>query len=65
MRHVEAEADPAKGLSGVQYKKIHFFGDKAFPGGNDWEIYQDSRTIGHAVKDPEDTIKQLKELFDV
>jgi len=65
LRHVEAEADPAKGLSGVQYKNIHFFGDKAFPGGNDWEIYQDSRTIGHAVKDPSDTVKQLKELFDV
>ncbi|KEF52634.1 phosphomannomutase [Exophiala aquamarina CBS 119918] len=65
LHHIEAEADPTKGLSGVHYKNIHFFGDKAFRGGNDWEIYQDSRTIGHAVKDPDDTIKQLKELFDV
>lgn len=44
---------------------MHFFGDKAFEGGNDWEIYSDKRTIGHAVKNPDDTMKQLKELFGV
>ncbi|KKK24766.1 hypothetical protein AOCH_002219 [Aspergillus ochraceoroseus] len=61
LRHVEAE----KGISGVEYKNIYFFGDKAFPGGNDWEIYDDSRTIGHAVKDPEDTMQKLKEIFQL
>lgn len=61
LRHVEAE----RSLSGIDYKKIHFFGDKAFEGGNDWEIYSDSRTIGHAVKNPEDTMKILKDLFDL
>ncbi|KAH9502499.1 Phosphomannomutase 1 [Bulinus truncatus] len=44
-------------------KIIHFFGDKVNKGGNDHEIYEDSRTIGHRVTDPEDTIKQLNELF--
>lgn len=65
LRHIEAEADPAKKLSGINYKTIHFFGDKAFEGGNDWEIYTDSRVTGHAVKSPEDTVKQLEELFGI
>jgi len=65
LQHIEAEADPSKHLSGINYKNIHFFGDKAFKGGNDWEIYSDSRTIGHSVKGPEDTMAQLKELFDI
>lgn len=45
------------------YKSIHFFGDKSYKGGNDYEIYEDPRTIGHAVKSPEDTQRILKELF--
>jgi len=61
LRHIEAE----KGISGVEYKNIHFFGDKAFKGGNDYEIYEDSRTIGHAVKGPEDTMKVVRELFQL
>ncbi|KAJ0420688.1 eukaryotic phosphomannomutase-domain-containing protein [Aspergillus carlsbadensis] len=61
LKHVEAE----KEISGVEYKIIHFFGDKAYPGGNDWEIYDDSRTIGHAVKDSEDCLKQIRELFQL
>ena len=59
LQHLETE----KSLSGVQYTDIHFFGDKTFKGGNDFEIYEDSRTIGHTVKNPEDTMKQLRELF--
>jgi phosphomannomutase len=34
-------------------------------GGNDYEIYEDPRTIGHSVTKPEDTIKILKELFEL
>lgn len=45
------------------FKEIHFFGDKTYKGGNDYEIYTDSRTIGHAVNEPADTIRILKELF--
>ncbi|KAH0601034.1 hypothetical protein MHUMG1_02035 [Metarhizium humberi] len=62
LKHLEAEAEKP---GGVAYKNIHFFGDKAFEGGNDWEIYSDPRTIGHAVKSPEDTIRILKETFGV
>jgi phosphomannomutase len=62
---VEAETDPSKGLSGIDYKTIHFFGDKTFKGGNDYEIYSDPRTTGHAVTGPEDTMNVLRELFDM
>ncbi|PLB35713.1 phosphomannomutase SEC53 [Aspergillus candidus] len=61
LQHIEAE----KNISGIEYKTIHFFGDKSFPGGNDWEIYSDPRTVGHAVSGPDDTMKQLKELFQL
>lgn len=44
-------------------KTIHFFGDKTAKGGNDHEIFEDPRTIGHTVKNPEDTVQQLKEMF--
>lgn len=47
------------------FKEIHFFGDKYYKGGNDYEIYNDPRTIGHAVNEPADTIRILKELFNL
>ncbi|KAL1674903.1 eukaryotic phosphomannomutase [Schizophyllum commune] len=53
LRHVEDE----------QFEEIHFFGDKTYKGGNDHEIYEDPRTIGHSVTSPADTIRILKELF--
>ncbi|EDR05541.1 phosphomannomutase [Laccaria bicolor S238N-H82] len=46
-----------------EFEEIHFFGDKTYKGGNDYEIFTDPRTIGHAVKHPEDTIRIVKELF--
>ncbi|KAI9028138.1 eukaryotic phosphomannomutase [Phycomyces nitens] len=45
------------------FDTIHFFGDKAFPGGNDYEIYSHPSVIGHSVKSPADTIRILKETF--
>ncbi|KAI8990837.1 eukaryotic phosphomannomutase [Mycotypha africana] len=45
------------------FTKIHFFGDKTFKGGNDYEIYEHPEVTGHSVKSPEDTIRILKELF--
>lgn len=45
------------------FKEIHFFGDKTFPGGNDYEIFSDSRVKGHTVTSWEDTMNQCKELF--
>ena len=51
-----------KFLEGL-YDEIHFFGDKCFEGGNDFEIYIDKRCIGHAVTGPDNTIEQLNDLF--
>lgn len=48
---------------GKNYKEIHFFGDKTFEGGNDYEIYMDQRTIGHHVDTPADTQRILSELL--
>lgn len=50
-------------LEKENFDEIHFFGDKTFKGGNDYEIYNDKRTIGHHVNNPQDTKKQLIELF--
>lgn len=47
------------------FKTIHFFGDKCYQGGNDWEIYSDERTEGHSVKNPEETVKILKDTFSI
>ncbi|CAG8654058.1 15353_t:CDS:2, partial [Acaulospora colombiana] len=53
LRHVENEG----------FEEIYFFGDKTYKGGNDYEIYSDSRTIGHSVSGPQDTARIVKELF--
>ncbi|CAL4089234.1 unnamed protein product [Meganyctiphanes norvegica] len=45
------------------FKNIHFFGDKTSKGGNDCEIFEDSRTIGYTVTSPEDTKAKLKTLL--
>jgi len=50
---------------GTNFKEIHFFGDKTEPGGNDHEIYTDSRTIGHKVATPHDTKRILTEMFNI
>lgn len=44
------------------HQKVYFFGDKTSPGGNDHAIYVDSRTIGHSVTSPADTLAQLEAL---
>lgn len=62
LRHVEAEKRRGDGVS---YETVHFFGDKCFEGGNDWEIYRDARTVGHRVEGPEDCMRQLREVFPV
>ncbi|PFH51037.1 hypothetical protein AMATHDRAFT_75229 [Amanita thiersii Skay4041] len=55
LRHVESE----------RFEEIHFFGDKTYKGGNDYEIFADPRTIGHSVSSPADTMRILKELFSL
>jgi phosphomannomutase len=62
LQHIENEKTLP---GGVEYTTIHFFGDKTYKGGNDFEIYEDSRTQGHSVKNPEETAAELKKLFDL
>jgi phosphomannomutase len=45
------------------FDEIHFFGDKTFEGGNDYEIYESPDTVGHTVVGPDDTIRQIREIF--
>ncbi len=46
------------------FTEIHFFGDKTFKGGNDYEIFESPKTIGHTVTSPEDTEKQVREILE-
>ncbi|KAL2756359.1 hypothetical protein ACRALDRAFT_1050342 [Sodiomyces alcalophilus JCM 7366] len=62
LRHLEEEAQKP---GGVKFTTIHFFGDKTYQGGNDYEIYTDPRVTGHSVTSPEDTMRIIKELFDL
>ncbi|XP_073503860.1 phosphomannomutase 2 isoform X1 [Phyllobates terribilis] len=50
-------------LENEAFSQIYFFGDKTMPGGNDYEIFTDSRTIGHSVTSPADTQTLCTELF--
>ena len=52
-----------KFVKAEDYDEIHFFGDKTFEGGNDYEIFTSDRTIGHTVTSPEDTKEQCTKLF--
>ena len=52
-----------KFLPAAEFDEIHFFGDKTFEGGNDFEIFTHARTVGHTVTSPEDTKAQCTELF--
>ncbi|KAJ3220696.1 Phosphomannomutase [Clydaea vesicula] len=38
-------------LKGEKFDKIHFFGDKTFKGGNDYEIFTHPDVTGHSVKE--------------
>lgn len=42
---------------------IHFFGDKTSPGGNDYEIFSDERTIGHSVTGPDNTEAIMRQVL--
>lgn len=50
-------------LDDESYDTIHFFGNETSPGGNDYEIYADPRTVGHTVSCPQDTVRRCRELF--
>ncbi|KAG8043961.1 hypothetical protein GUJ93_ZPchr0458g22487 [Zizania palustris] len=46
-----------------EFQQIHFFGDKTYKGGNDYEIFESDRTVGHTVTSPDDTALQCRSLF--
>lgn len=48
-------------IKDMNFKEIHFFGDKTKEGGNDYEIYNDKRVIGHHVDSPSDTLSYIKQ----
>lgn len=56
-----------KYLPEADFDEIHFFGDKTFVGGNDYEIFTAERTKGHSIDDanPMTTLKKLSELFGI
>lgn len=53
LRYVKAEG----------FTDIHFFGDKTFEGGNDFEIFTHPEVKGHTVTGPEDTMAQCTALW--
>ena len=55
LKHVENE----------KFKEIHFFGDRTEEDGNDYQLYVDTRTHGHSVTSPKDTMNQLREIFQL
>jgi phosphomannomutase len=65
-----ASYDPSQGWDKTyclqfvpEFDEVHFFGDKTYEGGNDFEIFSSERTIGHTVTSPEDTRAQCTALF--
>nr|XP_028602018.1 phosphomannomutase 1 [Podarcis muralis] len=50
-------------LEDERFDTIHFFGNETSPGGNDYEIYDDPRTVGHSIQSPQDTVRRCQEIF--
>uniref|UniRef100_A0ACB8FNI1 Phosphomannomutase 1 n=1 Tax=Sphaerodactylus townsendi TaxID=933632 RepID=A0ACB8FNI1_9SAUR len=50
-------------LDEERFDIIHFFGNETSPGGNDYEIYDDPRTVGHSIQSPHDTVRRCHEIF--
>ena len=42
-----------------------FFGDKCYPGGNDYEIFMHEGTEAYAVKNPEETKDMLRKMYNL
>lgn len=60
LKHLSEEKERGE----LSYDKIHFFSDTTQEG-NDYGIYDDEKKIGHTVANMADTMKQLRELFDL
>ena len=46
-----------------KYDKVYFFGDKCDEDGNDYPLYCNENIIGYHVKDPENTLEILNNMF--
>lgn len=49
---------------GDKYDDIYFFGDKTFPGGNDYEIFVDGRVNGIHVENYQETMEILENILN-
>jgi phosphomannomutase len=45
------------------YDEVHFFGDKTYEGGNDYEIFTHPKIIGHNMSSPKDTEHLTKNMW--
>jgi phosphomannomutase len=52
-----------KHVIGEGFTDIHFFGDRTEVGGNDHEIFNHPAVHGHTVRNPADTVEQVKALL--
>jgi len=50
--------------SSLDALEIHFFGDRIFPGGNDYEIGNDNRVKAHSVNGPDNTVCIVNEIIN-
>jgi len=55
--------DKSYALQFVKDTDIYFFGDRCEPGGNDYEVYTDSRVTGVSVTGPKDTLAKVEEVL--
>merc|ERR1712156_161328 len=62
---VDSERNIRKTFVEKRFEKIYFYGDRTSEGGNDYHIYADERTDGRSVINPEDTMRQLTQEFDL
>lgn len=54
LRHIKDE----------KIENVVFFGDMTHEGGNDYEIFKDSRVRGVSVRDPDDTLVKVNEILE-
>lgn len=52
-----------KYVKAAGFDNIHFFGDKTYKGGNDYEIFMSSETKGHTVTSPANTREKVNKIL--
>ena len=64
LQHFTSLSSSSSSSSSKDEVKIHFFGDRIFPGGNDYEIGTDIRVKAHSVNGPNDTVRIVNEIIN-